>query len=115
MIHHTYVPVLQGDYNGDEVVDAADYSVWRNSLGSSDLAADGDGDGDVDGDDYVVWKSNYGRTSNDEGSGSLATTVPEPGAMSLVWLAVMFGTSSRVGRRRRVAGGSRLAGSMRTS
>ena len=37
-------PSLAGDYNGDGVVDAADYTVWRDTFGQTgaDLAADGD-------------------------------------------------------------------------
>ncbi len=74
-------PVLVGDYNGDGTVDAADYTVWRDSLGQSgdDLAADGDGDGTVDAADYDLWKTHYGETS---ASGDLAT-VPEPTALTL--------------------------------
>jgi ELWxxDGT repeat protein len=53
---------LSGDYNSDDKVDAADYTVWRNKLGSTtDLSADGDGDGTVDEDDYGVWKANFGK------------------------------------------------------
>ena len=53
-----------GDYNGDGVVDAADYTVWRNTLGE-DVAnrgdgADGDADGIVDEDDYGYWRARYG-------------------------------------------------------
>ena len=36
--------ILDGDYNANGVVDAADYTVWRDSLGQTGmgLAADGD-------------------------------------------------------------------------
>ena len=58
------VIVLPGDYNGNNVVDAADYAVWRNNAGQTSafrpLQGDGDFDGDVDMADYLVWKSNYG-------------------------------------------------------
>ena len=41
------IPV--GDYNGDGKVDAADYTVWRDTLGSTtDLRADGNGNGSID-------------------------------------------------------------------
>ena len=59
---------LPGDYNFNGTVDAADYSVWRDTLGSTtDLRADGSGNGLVDEDDYTVWKTNFGHTL---GSGS---------------------------------------------
>ena len=52
------------DYNSDGFVDIADYTVWRNLLGStgSDLAADGNGDSVVDAADYVLWKDNFGAS-----------------------------------------------------
>lgn len=61
---------LLGDYNGNRIVDAADYTVWRDTLGvgSADpahweqYAADGDDDGDVDQDDYDIWGSHFGNT-----------------------------------------------------
>ncbi len=59
---------LPGDYNFDGVVDAGDYTVWRNTLGATnDLRADGSGeefgvpDGVVDELDYAFWKANFGN------------------------------------------------------
>lgn len=57
---------LVGDYNGDTIVDAADYTVWRDSLGDSVTAgegADGNGNGVIDTGDYDEWVANYGSTS----------------------------------------------------
>ncbi|TWU00574.1 Rhamnogalacturonan endolyase YesW precursor [Botrimarina colliarenosi] len=55
---------LKGDYNRDGAVNAADYSVWRDSLGSEmNLAADGNHNGVVDAADHAVWAANYGATS----------------------------------------------------
>ena len=85
------VYTLTGDFNGDNVVDAADYTVWRNSLGQTGgrLAADADGDGVVGMSDYALWKSHYGNSIGvSTGAGALANTeqlagdtrpVPEPG------------------------------------
>ena len=52
---------LSGDYSGNGTVDAADYSVWRDTLGQagSALAADGNHNGQVDADDYNLWKLNF--------------------------------------------------------
>ncbi|MEN1678818.1 MAG: LamG-like jellyroll fold domain-containing protein [Planctomycetota bacterium] len=51
-----------GDYNGDGSVTAADYTVFRDTLGSTvDLRADGDNDGEVDIDDYTLWADNFGQ------------------------------------------------------
>jgi GH35 family endo-1,4-beta-xylanase len=69
------VPV--GDYNSDGVVNAADYTVWRDTFGSAtDLRADGNGDGMIDAGDYDTWLTRFG---NDYASGpGAAAAVPEP-------------------------------------
>lgn len=79
---------LAGDYNGDNRVDAADYTVWRNALGTSLTAADGDGDGVVDEDDYTLWKWSFG---NSAAGGTAGSIVPEPSAIVLFVVAVLFG------------------------
>jgi hypothetical protein len=53
---------LLGDYNGDGLVNAADYTVWRDTLNStSNLAADGNDDRVIDQQDYDIWNANYGH------------------------------------------------------
>jgi len=53
--------IFGGDYNKNGTVDAADYTIWRNTLGStSDLRADGDKNGLVDQLDYDYWKARFG-------------------------------------------------------
>ena len=57
--------VLIADYNGDGNVGAADYTVWRDTLGSTtDLAADGDGSQVVDAGDYDTWRANFGASGD---------------------------------------------------
>ena len=78
---------LAGDYNGDGVVDAADYTVWRDTLGSvTNLAADGNSDGMIDAGDVDVWRAHFGQTA---GSGAAASNiaVPEPQSVSLLTLS----------------------------
>lgn len=80
---------VAGDYNEDGTVDAADYTLWRdseNSIGIG-LAADGNGDEVVDGADYTIWANNYGMSS----STSSAAAVPEPSSLCL--LALMLAGS----------------------
>ena len=86
---------LAGDYNNNGSVDAADYSLWRNTLGStSDFRADGDGNGTVDAADYTYWKQRFGQTSAASAASvpldtSLSPGVPEPGAGCLISIAVL--------------------------
>lgn len=83
---------LPGDFNRDHFVDAADYTVWRNSFGESggsNLLADADENDMVDDDDYGIWKANYGRSDViGPGAGGLAGPVehgvPEPIALMLI-------------------------------
>jgi hypothetical protein len=83
-------PVVPGDYNNNGLVDAADYTIWRDTLGSmSDLRANGDNTGasagKIDQADFVAWKSNYGHTTSGAGAGSSAA-VPEPASGLLLAL-----------------------------
>ncbi len=73
-------PVVFGDYNQDGSVNAADYIVWRKTLGSVVpplTGADGDGDGVIDQDDYGVWRVHFGETLPPPGAGSGAAGVAE--------------------------------------
>ena len=74
------VETLPGDYNDDGVVDALDYTVWRNNLGDAnetDIHNNGDG-GDVSASDFTFWKQHYGDLG--PGGGGLATgmSIPAP-------------------------------------
>ena len=84
---------LEGDYNGNGTVDAADYVVWRDTLNQSgeDLPADGDHDETIDPDDYDVWKMHFGEGP---GAGAFAAAqdsipVPESTPALLVLLGVV--------------------------
>ncbi|MEO2045165.1 MAG: hypothetical protein ABGX16_01160 [Pirellulales bacterium] len=54
---------LPGDYSLNGIVDAADYTIWRDTLGSTtDLRADGNFDNVVDQEDYDYWRVRFGNT-----------------------------------------------------
>jgi hypothetical protein len=71
--NHVVVGELPGDYNGNSIVDAADYVVWRNGLGGIFTQSH-----------YDVWRANFGKTA---GSGAIVASIPEP-ASWLLGLAV---------------------------
>ena len=79
-------PALTGDYNGNGIVDAADYTVWRDTLGSStNLTADGDGSNTIDAGDLTVWQANFGATLGN--GANEAAAVPEPATFALLMMA----------------------------
>lgn len=83
-----------GDYNQDGVVNTADFTLWRDTMGdvvANYGGADGNGDGLIDQGDYQVWKSNFGETT-------------ESYAVNLSWSAVAGATSYKV-KRSNVSGG----------
>ena len=89
---------LSGDYNGNGIVDAADYTAWRDTLGQtvpSGNGADGDGNGFVNAADYGVWKTNFGSVQG--GQSALAeTAIPEPTSVTLL----LFGLAGCLAMRR---------------
>lgn len=83
----TFVATQNPDFNGDGVVDAADYTVWRDALGTDLAAADANGDGTVDDLDYAIWRSNFGAVIPGSGQSS-EESVPEPTSLLLLCIAV---------------------------
>jgi hypothetical protein len=91
-------PTLAGDFNSDGVVNAADYTLYRDNLGTSfNLGGNGNeagaSAGVVDAADYALWSANYGATA----AGSALQAVPEPVGVALVGagLAMTFGFNRR--------------------
>lgn len=79
-----------GDYNGNGIVDAADYVVWRNTIGQpaspAGSGADGNESGAIDPGDFDYWRARFGNVVTTPASGA---AVPEPAAMALL----LVGTS----------------------
>ncbi|MEN1679858.1 MAG: dockerin type I domain-containing protein [Planctomycetota bacterium] len=91
-----FAPALAGDFNTDGIVDAADYTVWRDSLNAtgSGLAADANLDGTVDVLDYALWSTNFGAVLPTN-----AAAVPEPRILIAVWANIAWIACSRSSRR----------------
>ena len=82
---------IAGDYNLDGRVDAADYVVIRNGLGSIYSQVD-----------ELLWRANFGNTASVAGAASLAA-VPEPSMSMLAGIATLFiylGRSTAASNRR---------------
>ena len=85
---------LIGDFNGNGVVDAADYVVWRNASPTDTLPND-DTPGAVDASDYLDWRANFGLSAP-AGSAALGTDpIPEPAGVLLLLSAMLAGSLAR--------------------
>jgi hypothetical protein len=96
---------VAGDYNGDHVVNAADYTVWRDTVcssGCTDLRANGDTTGAsataIDSLDFDFWKAHFNGGQGAGAGGLGAAGVPEP---SSVALALFAAVGIAIARRRR--------------
>jgi hypothetical protein len=77
-------PNLPGDFNGDRIVDAADYVTWRKGLGTTHTP-----------DHFNRWRANFGM-SDPAGSGaSDNAAVPEPSSLYLILFATIIYASRR--------------------
>lgn len=83
---------VEGDFNGDGLVNAADYTVWRDNSGAADedaLNGGGDGMNGVDIGDYNLWTSNYGSGA------ATSAAIPEPAGVLLLLTAAGLAVGSR--------------------
>lgn len=83
---------LAGDYNGNGLVDAADYSVWRDALMAASTSLLNDPTpGTVDESDFTYWRDHYGEVlgagAGVAGSASASSAVPEPTGALLATVA----------------------------
>jgi T5SS/PEP-CTERM-associated repeat protein len=88
ILNYLSAPAFTADFNGDNVVDAADLAIWRMNIGTGTTPAQGDadGDGDVDGADFLIWQ----RTLGPVPVVPATATVPEPGSLALAASALAF-------------------------
>jgi hypothetical protein len=92
------LPPLPGDYNLNGVVDAADYILWRKSLGTATVLFNDDTPG-IGPDDSTRWRANFGQTAGSGATaGSPSSAVPEPASALVLTFGVAM--SYRNNRRR---------------
>jgi hypothetical protein len=95
-----FVEGVPGDYNGNGIVDAADYTFWRDRLGQMITLPNSDStdiDGVVTTAEYDFWKSQFGNSG--AGAGAAALAVPEPSALILVGMISIMGAAVATRRR----------------
>jgi 3-oxoadipate enol-lactonase len=95
---HPISAPIAGDFNGDGIVDAADYVVWRHGLGTSYTQ-----------NDYDVWRSHFGEKAGSSSAGyaagastePLPPSVPEPMSIALCGIMISACPILRMGHFRR--------------
>jgi probable HAF family extracellular repeat protein len=94
-------PVIQGDTNGDGIVNGQDVSIMASNWLQTgiNLPGDANGDGIVNGQDIALAASNWLQTFNGGGGATSNASVPEPGSMALVGIAVGLFVLARASRR----------------
>jgi hypothetical protein len=88
---------LVADYNNNGTIDAADYTVWRDTLGQTGagLAADGNVNNVIDSGDYSLWRGNFGKSLS--GPGAAASTA-EPATLTVLAIVATLGWLRRLPR-----------------
>lgn len=80
-----------GDYNGDDIVDAADYVLWRKNLdGPEDALLNRDlgNSGPINQGDYDYWRAHFGDVASGATLGGTAV-IPEPTAAAFCGVALV--------------------------
>ncbi|MEM1303624.1 MAG: hypothetical protein AAGG46_01935, partial [Planctomycetota bacterium] len=85
-----------GDFNGDLLVNAADYAVGRDLIGFAGVSpADADGSGAVDAADLAAWQQDFGTDLSLAVVAPAVTPVPEPTTPVLAFAALMIASARR--------------------
>ncbi len=69
---------IPGDFNSDGIVDAVDYVVWCNGLGTTYVESD-----------YTTWRAHFGRTAGNSVGMPSNLTVPEPTLVGLIFMGML--------------------------
>jgi hypothetical protein len=102
IVRTNFVP-NSADYNHNGIVDAADYVLWRKTLGTAAVppgsGADGNADGTVNAADYTLWLAHFGNPMGAGSGANLSTSaVPEPGACILLAIGALLAVAPRRAR-----------------
>jgi hypothetical protein len=87
---------LVGDFNADDVVDAADYVVWRKHNGTSySLPNDGGLGVPIGAGHFNLWRANFGNMPTGAGASQTPAAAPEPASAMIVLLALFLAACVR--------------------
>jgi hypothetical protein len=86
-------PNPQGDYNDNNLVDAADYVVWRQNVGSGITLPNDANGGTIGAVHYNFWRVNFANSA-------AGSAVPEPGTYTMIAAALLLITVTTHARSR---------------
>jgi hypothetical protein len=67
---------LVGDYNGNGIVDAADYIVWRKNQGTTHMLPNDSIGGTIGAAQYDQWRAHFGQTAGSVADAIANAAVP---------------------------------------
>jgi hypothetical protein len=90
MLEIEFEPILAGDYNDNGIVDAADYTAWRDALAAAASLANDLTPSTVDESDFAYWRDHFGESMNSgAGTGASLAAVPEPSSGGMIALGAV--------------------------
>jgi len=78
---------LMGDYNNNDVIDAADYTAWRDAMTGGGALTNDPTPGTVDESDFTYWRAHFGEVLGSGAGSQSAAHVPEPSSFWLMLVA----------------------------
>jgi hypothetical protein len=91
---------LAGDYNDNGTVDAADYVLWRNNVGTANPLENDPIGGTIGTAHYDQWRANFGKSAGSGSALAQLVAVPEPAGAILLVLGLGVAGVAITARRR---------------
>ena len=89
--------MIPGDYDRDGMLDNDDFGMWQAQFGSTGKqSADGNGDGLVNAADYAIWRDR--AASQADAAANNEAAVPEPSLLAVLLILSLAGAVGRTAR-----------------